>query len=198
MTEELQDKVDLDDSGEQEQNIKVYDNEAYMFGDDNSNDQSNPGEDLALQEHDLHSNNSEEEAKPYYHPEFNGDGEEEEHQVDTVRNKEEEESPHEGEIENHEENESNEEGEEGDSIPLITLKYISICQCCKNSFNSTVYIPYLFKCGHFFCKKCIDEQFTDDEGIKCPNDGLVALSISELKLLNNLITDKNVDLPSTR
>lgn len=197
MTEELQDKVDLDDSGEQEQNIKVYDNEAYMFGDDNSNDQSNPGEDLALQEHDLHSNNSEEEAKPYYHPEFNGDGEEE-HQVDTVRNKEEEESPHEGEIENHEENESNEEGEEGDSIPLITLKYISICQCCKNSFNSTVYIPYLFKCGHFFCKKCIDEQFTDDEGIKCPNDGLVALSISELKLLNNLITDKNVDLPSTR
>ena len=199
MTEELQDKVDLDDSGEQEQNIKVYDNEAYMFGDDNSNDQSNPGEDLALQEHDLHSNNSEEEAKPYYHPEFNGDGEqEEEHQVDTVRNKEEEESPHEGEIENHEENESNEEGEEGDSIPLITLKYISICQCCKNSFNSTVYIPYLFKCGHFFCKKCIDEQFTDDEGIKCPNDGLAALSISELKLLNNLITDKNVDLPSTR
>ena len=60
MTEELQDKVDLDDSGEQEQNIKVYDNEAYMFGDDNSNDQSYPGEDLALQYHDLHSNNSEE------------------------------------------------------------------------------------------------------------------------------------------
>ena len=200
MTEELKDRVELDDSGEQEQNIKVYDNEAYMFGDDNSNDQSNPGDDLALQDHDLHSNNSEEEAKPYYHPEFpvNGDGdEEEEHQVDTVRNKEEEEE-HEGDIENHEENESNEEGEEGDSIPLITLKYISICQCCKNSFNSTVYIPYLFKCGHFFCKKCIDEQFTDDEGIKCPNDGLVAFSISELKLLNNLITDKNVDLPSTR
>ena len=102
-------KILYEGTGEQEQNIKVYDNEAYMFGDDNSNDQSNPGEDLALQEHDLHSNNSEEEAKPYYHAEFNGDGEEEEeHQVDTVRNKEEEESPHEGEIENHEENESNE------------------------------------------------------------------------------------------
>ena len=198
------DKVNLDDSGEQDQNIKVYDNEAYMFGDDNSNDQSVPGDDVALQENELHSNknsnenNSDEEEgnQPYYHPEFpnpNGVHEEEQHQGNTIRNKEEEEE------ENHEEGEqeSGEENEE-EGIPLITLKYISICQCCKNSFNSTVYIPYLFKCGHFFCKKCIDEQFTDDEGIKCPNDGLVAESISELKLLNNLITDKNVEVLSSR
>ena len=43
-----------------------------------------------------------------------------------------------------------------------------------------------------------DEQFTDDEGIKCPNDGIVALSLSELKLLNNLITDKNVEALTSR
>jgi hypothetical protein len=50
----------------------------------------------------------------------------------------------------------------------------------------------LLKCGHFFCLKCIKENFTDEEGIKCPNDGLVALSVKELKLLNNLITDKSI------
>ena len=93
-----------------------------------------------------------------------------------------------------EENEG--EGEEEENIPLVTLKCISICQYCKNTFKSTVNIPYLLKCGHFFCLKCINEHFTDEEGIKCPNDGLVALSIKELKLLNNLITDKNI--PSQR
>ena len=83
------------------------------------------------------------------------------------------------------------EGEE-DSIPLVTLKFISICQFCKAAFNSNIHLPYLLKCGHFFCAKCIKEHFTDEEGIKCPNDGLVALSIKELKILNNLITDKNI------
>ena len=95
-----------------------------------------------------------------------------------------------GEME--EENEGEGEGEEEENIPLVTLKFISICQYCKNAFNSTIHLPYLLKCGHFFCLKCIKEHFTDEEGIKCPNDGLVALSIKELKILNNLITDKNV------
>ena len=91
------------------------------------------------------------------------------------------------EIENHttNENESNES-----EVPLITLNFLSICQCCKNQFNSQNNIPYLFKCGHFFCKQCIEEQFTDEEGIKCPNDGLVGKYLSELKILNNFITDK--------
>ena len=54
-----------------------------------------------------------------------------------------------GEME--EENEGEAEGEEEESIPLVTLKFISICQYCRNSFNSNVYLPYLLKCGHFFC-----------------------------------------------
>ena len=95
-----------------------------------------------------------------------------------------------GEME--EENEGEDEGEEEENIPLVTLKFISICQFCKNAFDSKIHLPYLLKCGHFFCSKCIKENFTDEEGIKCPNDGLVALSIKELKILNNLITDKNV------
>ena len=218
------DNQNLDESGDQDQNIKVYENEAYMFNDENSNDQSNPNDDGAIDENDLHSNknsnlnNSEDgDNKPYYTGGYNqngvtgedGTGEEEDpQQGDTVRNKEREEEEEEQEqeqehydqdLQNPEENEIEQEsGDENESIPLITLKYISICQCCKNSFNSTIYIPYLFKCGHFFCKKCIDEQFTDDEGIKCPNDGIVALSLSELKLLNNLITDKNVEALTSR
>ena len=103
------------------------------------------------------------------------------------------------EVENGEVEDIEGEGEgeaEEENIPLVTLKFISICQFCKNNFNSTVHLPYLLKCGHFFCLKCIKENFTDEEGIKCPNDGLVALSVKELKLLNNLITDKSI--PSQR
>ena len=124
-----------------------------------------------------------------------GAGEEHEQEQENNNNNEGEE----GEIENGEvediegeiENENENEGEE-ESIPLVTLKFISICQFCKNNFNSTIHLPYLLKCGHFFCLKCIKENFTDEEGIKCPNDGLVALSVKELKLLNNLITDKSI------
>ena len=92
--------------------------------------------------------------------------------------------------------EGEEEGDEEENLPLVTLKYVSICQYCKNSFDSEKHLPYLFKCGHFFCKECIEEQFTDEEGIKCPIDGLIAQSIKEFKLLNNLITDKTI--PSQR
>ena len=71
-------------------------------------------------------------------------------------------------------NNNNIENESNDSeLPLVTLNFLSICQCCKNSFNSNDNIPYLLKCGHFFCKQCIIKQFNDEEEIKCPNDVLV-------------------------
>jgi hypothetical protein len=77
---------------------------------------------------------------------------------------------------------------------LITLKYISVCQCCKENFNSNLNIPYLLKCGHFFCKTCLENNFTEEDGqIFCPDDGIVANSLRDLKLLNNLILDKGVD-----
>ena len=136
---------------------------------------------------DLLNNNQNEEFEGEEQEQENYPGEEEE-----VENGELEDI--EGEVENEAEGEG--EGEEEENIPLVTLKFISICQFCKNNFNSTVHLPYLLKCGHFFCLKCIKENFTDEEGIKCPNDGLVALSVKELKLLNNLITDKSI--PSQR
>jgi hypothetical protein len=75
---------------------------------------------------------------------------------------------------------------------LITLKFISVCQCCKNNFNSGKNTPYLLKCGHFFCKYCLENNYTDEEGkVYCPEDGCIAKNISELRLLNNLIIDKN-------
>ena len=210
-----------------EQDPKIYENdEAYMFGGDgdgeegsnNSIDQlNNPNVELlnqdegnedetegALHENELHNNsndinvtnnnnnthnvmNNNNNNQNIYqqHPE----DEQDEEEGETVRNKEEE--------ENEDENENEIEGEE-DANPLITLNYISICQCCKNPFDSVVHIPYLFRCGHFFCKQCIEDNFTDEEGIKCPNDGLVAYSLSNLKLLNNLITDKDIEIQSQR
>ena len=199
----------LNDSNEEDKNIKVYENdEAYMFGDNNSNNNSNPNEEGELNENDLQENNqiiekNENDLNPIQEnitPENNQD--------ETVRNQQNENNNNINinninennnyEAEEEEDQEQGNEEVENDGIPLITLNYISICQCCKNQFNSTINIPYLFKCGHFFCKKCIEEQFTDEEGIKCPNDGLIAYSIKELKLLNNLITDKYVESNTQR
>lgn len=84
------------------------------------------------------------------------------------------------------------EGEEieDDDIPLLTLKFISICQSCKAQFDNKEHMPYLLKCGHFFCKKCLLENFTTKEGIKCPGDGTLVKNMKELKLLNNLIQNQ--------
>ena len=213
----------LNDSNEEDQNIKVYENDdAYMFGDDNSNDNEiTPNEEINENElHKSQNSNSEKDTELNIKNQKNIED-------DTIRNQQNKniieetnkqikknnitpnnninnnlnEDNYENEENENEDNEnSQEQNEEGESdgIPLITLNYISICQCCKNPFNSTINIPYLFKCGHFFCKKCIEEQFTDEEGIKCPNDGLIAYSIKELKLLNNLITDKYVESNTQR
>ena len=210
----------MDESDEQEPN--VYENdEAYMLGEDNDDDNisnhsleqlNNPNTEL------LHHNNNDDETEEeilneqefqtnsnnvynkyhnnndnnniYHHPNEN---EQDEEEGTTIRNKDEDDNDNDT---NNNENEEIENDEEAN--PLITLNYISICQCCKNPFNSYLHIPYLFKCGHFFCKQCIEDNFTDEEGIKCPNDGLIAKSISNLKLLNNLITDKDVDIQSQR
>jgi len=81
---------------------------------------------------------------------------------------------------------------------LVTLKYISVCQICKEEFNSHIKAPYLLKCGHFFCKFCLESQFTDEKGnIYCPDDGVVASEFKELKILNNLIIEKNNEIEDT-
>ena len=87
------------------------------------------------------------------------------------------------------ENYSNNGDEE---LPLITLNFISVCQCCKKPFDNNVYKPYLLKCGHFFCIKCIKDYFVDKNGIKCPSDGLIAKSLDELTFLHNLIPKEKV------
>lgn len=84
-------------------------------------------------------------------------------------------------------NDKNNEAE--DELPLITLNFISNCQCCKNKFDKEKCIPYLLKCGHFFCIDCIKQYFTSESGVVCPLDGPVAKSIEDLKLLKNLIPD---------
>ena len=68
---------------------------------------------------------------------------------------------------------------------LILLNSIHECQCCNKKFNSKNRIPYLLKCNHIFCKKCLEDYFTDEEGIKCPIDGLMGESLNDLKILIN-------------
>ena len=90
-------------------------------------------------------------------------------------------------------NRNKDNNNEDEELPLITLNFISVCQCCKKSFDSNTYFPYLLKCGHFFCIKCINEYFTDKNGIKCPSDGLIAKSINELTFLSNLIPKNDLN-----
>ena len=74
--------------------------------------------------------------------------------------------------------------------PFISLSSLSKCQCCNIDFNGDENLPILFKCNHFFCKKCIETFFYEEGvGIKCPIDGLIAKSFDELVILNKLIED---------
>ena len=91
---------------------------------------------------------------------------------------------------NGQKSEKEEESQETEEeLPLITLNFISVCQCCKNKFDKKNHLPYLLKCGHFFCLNCLNQYFTDKTGIVCPSDGLMANSIKELKLLKYLINN---------
>ena len=76
---------------------------------------------------------------------------------------------------------------------LISMNSFSVCQCCNTEFDSKKNIPYLLKCNHFFCKTCLESYFTDEEGIKCPIDGLVGKSLNDIKILTNFIENKNND-----
>ena len=62
--------------------------------------------------------------------------------------------------------------------------FSKICHCCNKEFDMENQIPFLLKCNHIFCKKCLENYFTNEEGIKCPIDGLMGKSISDIQLLN--------------
>ena len=66
----------------------------------------------------------------------------------------------------------------------IDMNNIKICQCCNKKFDSNNRIPYLLECNHIFCKNCLINYFSDEEGIKCPIDGLVGKSLNDLKAIN--------------
>ena len=64
-----------------------------------------------------------------------------------------------------------------ESKNVITINTISNCQNCQNTFNLTDKMPYLFKCGHFYCKNCIMNKFSDNNIIKCPEDDTKVTSL---------------------
>ena len=76
------------------------------------------------------------------------------------------------------------------SKPFISLTSLSKCQCCNSDFNSNENLPILLQCSHFFCKKCIENYFIEENiGIKCPIDGIVAKNFDDLVVLKKLIDD---------
>lgn len=156
----------------------IYDNdEAYMLNDDNNYDDDLSGENVNREDNNIDDNHifGEDEINL----DMNNEHQNEEEEDGTVRNKP--------------------DSNDNEGITnLITLNYISVCQCCKENFNSSQNIPYSMKCGHFFCKKCIESYFSYEDGsICCPSDGMVASSISQLKLLSNLIVS-NEEVMSQR
>ena len=46
------------------------------------------------------------------------------------------------------------------------------CDICKNPYDSNLHIPLMAKCGHTFCKLCIqkNKNITDQNKTKCPKD----------------------------
>ena len=74
---------------------------------------------------------------------------------------------------------------------LNFINSLEICQCCNKKFDIRKKIPFLLKCNHIFCKKCLENYFSDEEGIKCPIDGLMGKSFSDLKKLNISTMNEN-------
>ena len=72
----------------------------------------------------------------------------------------------------------------------ISLNSIHTCQCCSKEFDPKNRIPYLLKCNHIFCKKCLESYFSDEDGIKCPIDGFMGKTLNDLKKINNIIKNK--------
>ena len=81
--------------------------------------------------------------------------------------------------------------DEHDELPFSSLKFDSICQCCRNKFDNDKCLLYLLKCGHIFCLNCLNKYFIGQKGVECPSDGLIAHSINELKLLKDITSNQN-------
>ena len=73
---------------------------------------------------------------------------------------------------------------------------LNICQCCNKEFDSNKKKPCMLKCNHIFCKKCLDKYFIDEEGIKCPVDGIIGESLNDINLLN--IIPNNVKIKNKK
>ena len=78
---------------------------------------------------------------------------------------------------------------EKDPKPFISMESLNKCQCCEEHFDKGKHLPLLFSCGHFFCKDCIQQFFSSDQGISCPSDGVVAQTINELEVLKKLVDE---------
>lgn len=64
------------------------------------------------------------------------------------------------------------------------------CKVCNNPFDSSTKIPYILKCGHTFCKTCIDHSFDSKRLFACLNCFYISQEPSE-RIINQIINDRS-------
>ena len=75
---------------------------------------------------------------------------------------------------------------------INSINLFSVCQYCKKAFNSSINLPLLFECGHFYCKSCVLIISKENKNkVICPEDGFTQNSIENLKVMKNLIHENN-------
>ena len=167
---------------EDKSKVNVYDNDdAYMLGGEDENNQEITN--LEMQNENYQFRNEENYDRNIY---------KQHNQVNNMNHEDLENNQNEDEgIQNN--LELDQEDNKSQFTNLMKIQYISVCQSCKENFNSHLNVPFMMKCGHFFCRNCILNLFSDQEGkIYCPEDqDVIASSLSELKLLNNLISHED-------
>ena len=65
-----------------------------------------------------------------------------------------------------------------------------ICKVCNESFDSSTRIPYILRCGHTFCKPCLDRSFATKGQFACLNCFFVSHDPGE-KIINHIINDRS-------
>lgn len=64
-----------------------------------------------------------------------------------------------------------------------------VCKICVQTFNSTSRLPYIFSCGHTFCKSCIDTCFNKVKHFSCVNCFHKTYNPNE-SFVNQILIDK--------
>lgn len=64
------------------------------------------------------------------------------------------------------------------------------CKVCNDPFDSSVKLPFILRCGHTFCKLCMDKSFEIKRQFACLNCFFVSTDPDE-RMVNQIINDRS-------